>query len=120
MVQQMDQGLQTIDATRSTIQQYIQTINQSTQYIEGLAKENPDTAKLLAKNKKVPVVVVESKLKQAILLAVGKTLDGIGYVASGFYSLFDNTIGRFTRSLVKDVSAKIAAHDAPKSTPGAA
>ena len=120
MVQQMDQGLQTIDATRSTIQQYIQTINQSTQYIEGLAKENPDTAKLLAKNKKVPVVVVESKLKQAILLVVGKTLDGIGYVASEFYSLFDNTIGRFTRSLVKDVSAKIAAHDAPKSTPGAA
>ncbi len=120
MVQQMDQGLQTIDATRSTIQQYIQTINQSTQYIEGLAKENPDTAKLLAKNKKVPVVVVESKLKQAILLVVGKTLDGIGYVASEFYSLFDNTIGRFTRSLVKDVSAKIAAHDASKSTPGAA
>jgi hypothetical protein len=120
MVEQMDKGLQAIDATRTTIQQYIQTINKSTQYIEGLAKENPATAQLLTQSKKAPIQVEESQLKQTILLVVGKTFDGISYMTSGVYSLLDNTIGRFTRTLIKDVDAKIAAQETLKSTPGAA
>lgn len=120
MVRQMDQYLQSLDATRNTIQQYITTINQNSTYIETLAKQGSETTQLLTSSKKAAVQVVEPTWKKISMRIISKILDGVGYVVSGLYNLIDNTIGKFTRNLIKDVKNKVAANETPKTTPGAA
>lgn len=120
MVQQMDQQLQSLDATRGTIQQYLTAINQGTQYIESIAKQTPEGTKLLAKSKKPLVVKKDPKWKSVVLSFTGKILDGIGQLGSNLYELFDATIGSFARNFVKDIKKKISSDAPTKTTPGAA
>jgi hypothetical protein len=120
MVKQMDQHLQALDATRNTIQQYITTISQNSEYIETLAKQGGETSQLLSASKKATIKVVEPGWKNVSMKIVSKILDGIGFVVAGIYKLYDVTIGSFSRNLIKDVKAKIAANEAPKTKPGAA
>ncbi len=111
MLQQMGQQIQSLDATRGTIHQYIESINQSSQYIESLAKQTPEGTKLLADSKKPIVIKKDPKWKSAILTGISKILDGIGQLGSNLYELFDGTIGSFSRNLVKDVKKKISSGD---------
>lgn len=120
MIQQMDQGIATLDATRNTIQQYLASINQSSQYIESLAKQTPEGNKILVQSKKKQAITSEPAWKQKVLKTTSLILDGIGYLASNLYELFDATVGSFMRNLVKDVKKKIAMQDSAKVTPAAA
>lgn len=116
MVQQMDRNLQALDATRSSIQQYITSINQSSQYIETLAKQSEEGSRLLEQSKNNSTKAGQSLWKKTILSLTSKILDGIGYMASGIYDFFDATIGTFTRKLIKDVKRKIATQESTKNT----
>lgn len=119
MVQQMDKNLQSLDATRTTIQQHLATINQSSQYIENLAKQSNEGSSLLKQSKKDAIKPVESVWKKTILRYTGKILDGIGLMASNIYELYDATIGTFMRRLIKDVKRKIATQESLNATAAA-
>lgn len=120
MIQQMDQGIASLDSTRNTIQQYLASINQSSQYIESLAKQTPEGNNILVQSKKKQAIPSEPAWKQKVLKTTSLILDGIGYLASNLYELFDATVGSFMRNLVKDVKKKIAMQDSAKVTPAAA
>lgn len=119
MIQEMDKNLQALDATRSTIQQYIASINQSSQYIETLAKQSEEGSSLLKQTKNNNAKSAQSDWKKTTLYYTSKVLDGIGYIASGIYDFFDATVGTFTRKLIKDVKRKIATQETSKSSAAA-
>ncbi|MBM3886868.1 hypothetical protein FJ364_02955 [Candidatus Dependentiae bacterium] len=119
MVQKMEQSLQQIDTSRSSIQQYMQTITQSTQYIDGLANTNLETAKILVNSKKVQTPTIEPKWKQIMLRVVSNTIDAIAIVVTGIYTLLNNTMGNFIRSFIKDVSKKVAEQPTTRQKPAA-
>lgn len=111
MVQQMTQQMQTLDATRNTIQQSIASLNQTSQYLETAAKQTPEGTKLFAESKKSHVEKKDPQWKQVTLSVTGKILDGASAVVSNLYGLFDATVGSFFRTFVKDVEKKVASSD---------
>ena len=116
MIAQIDQDLHSIDALRNTIEENLTTMKKSTTYIEDLAKTHTDSAVILAKIQKRNATLNKARWKRVTLHMVSKTLDGIGYIATGVYSLFDATLGSFTRKIIKDVSAKIKNTASSKAT----
>lgn len=111
LIQTIDSNLAALDLTRNNITQYYSSINQSMEKIETLAKKNTASLKLFEESKKIEEKKQSPFWKIITIKIISKVLDGIEYLASLAYKLFDATIGKFSRMLVKDVNAKIAAEE---------
>lgn len=105
----IEQNLQIINTTRADMQKYFIVMKQNTSYIETLVNQSPEGAKMLQECKEAVKPKVEPAWKTNTLMAVGLVLDGVGQAASNIYSLFDATIGSFSRHLIKDVKKKLTA-----------